>query len=89
MAGTDLRAWIVSRAALLLDVAPQRIATDRPLADQGLDSVSAVALLGELEDRVRRDLDPDLLFHHPAVDDLVELLDAPGRTPLHVKGASE
>ncbi|GAA4977562.1 acyl carrier protein [Actinoplanes utahensis] len=87
MAGTDLRAWIVDRAALLLDVSPQRIATDRPLADQGLDSVSAVALIGELEDRVRRDLDPDLLYDHPAVDDLVELLDMPGRPPSHAKGA--
>ena len=87
MAGTDLRAWSVDRAALLLDVSPQRIATDRPLADQGLDSVSAVALIGELEDRVRRDLDPDLLYDHPAVDDLVGLLGTPGWTPPHVKGA--
>lgn len=87
MAGGDLRAWIVGRAALLLDVPPRRIATDRPLADQGLDSVSAVALIGDIEGRLRRDLDPDLLYDHPAVDDLVALLDPPGRTPPHLKGA--
>ncbi|WP_031470138.1 acyl carrier protein [Sciscionella sediminilitoris] len=75
MADDDLRAWILGRVALLLDVAPSRISPERPLTEQGMDSVSAVALVGELEAELRRELDADLLHDHPTVDDLVALLD--------------
>ncbi|GIG92119.1 acyl carrier protein [Plantactinospora endophytica] len=70
----ELRTFVLARAAALLDVPPQQVPADRPLADHGLDSISAVALVAEVEDLLHRELDSDLLWEYPTVDGLVAYL---------------
>ncbi|GAA2531452.1 acyl carrier protein [Pilimelia columellifera] len=69
-----LTPWILAQAASLLQLEPERLRADRPLSDFGLDSVRGIALIGDLEELIGRDLDPDLLWDHPAVNDLVAVL---------------
>jgi acyl carrier protein len=44
------------------------------LTNQGLDSLSATQFLTTLQDKFGVELDPDLLFDYPFIDDLVNFL---------------
>lgn len=46
------------------------------LTEQGLDSMSATELIALLEEQLKVALDPDLLFDHPLIDQLVAVLAA-------------
>lgn len=44
------------------------------LVDQGLDSMSVTELVSVLEEHLQLELDPDLVFDHPLLDQLIEAL---------------
>ena len=71
---TQLQTWLQTHVAELLDRKPDEIDIDRPLGEQGLDSVDAVGLTGELEDLLGLELDPTLAFEHPSISALVKHL---------------
>ena len=73
----DLRDFLVARVAELAHVS--QVDTDRPLAEYGLGSRAAVALVGELQDRVDHPLAPTMVWEHPTIDALVEALTTAGR----------
>lgn len=70
----ELRDWLCKEVASLLDTHPEEIDLQRPLGEQGLDSVDAVGLTGELEDLLGIELDPTLAFEYPSIEALVEHL---------------
>jgi acyl carrier protein len=70
----DLRSWLVERVAIYLRRAPEDVDTTVPLAEYGLDSLTALALSADLEDRYDLVLDPALAWDHPSVDALAEVL---------------
>ncbi|MGC4900414.1 acyl carrier protein [Micromonospora echinospora] len=91
---TGLATQVTVRVAALLDVPAERIRPDVPLAEQGLDSVSAVGLVADLEDQLGVALDPQLTWDHPTVDEIVRFLsgrlDAPRAVTAHLRsGQSE
>lgn len=67
-----LRQWLIERAARHLSPAPQQIRVDVPLAEYGLDSVSATGLAGEIEERWGLVVEPSLLWDHPTVAELAD-----------------
>jgi acyl transferase domain-containing protein/acyl-CoA synthetase (AMP-forming)/AMP-acid ligase II len=78
-AATDLEHWLIARLASRLGVAAEAIDRDQPLARHGLDSLTAVALSGELEDRLQRAVPPTLFYDYPTIASLVaHLMTAPG-----------
>jgi len=68
----ELRQWLVNRIAEDLSVPPEEINTQRPFAEFGLDSRSAVAMTGELEAVVHREVSPTLVWDHPTIEAVVE-----------------
>ncbi|MFF3377482.1 beta-ketoacyl synthase N-terminal-like domain-containing protein [Streptomyces sp. NPDC002680] len=69
-----LRRLVVERIAHWSGVPDADIAGDRPLAELGMSSRDAVAIVGELADLLGRELPATLLWETPTVDGLVTLL---------------
>ena len=65
---SGIRRWLISRVAWLLEIDPRRIDAAEPLANYGMDSLKAVRLAGELEDRVGRTMPETLVYDHPSLD---------------------
>jgi acyl carrier protein len=68
MLSPDLRTWLTERVAYYLDEAPERIATDVPLATYGLDSVYAFVICGDIEDRFGVTVEATLAWDYPTID---------------------
>ncbi|WP_446223453.1 acyl carrier protein [Nocardia sp. IBHARD005] len=64
---TTIQDWLVDRVADYTERAPHQVDPAIPLAELGMDSVSAVALCGEIEDRWMLDIDPTLVFEYPTI----------------------
>ncbi|MEV6364043.1 acyl carrier protein [Nocardia asteroides] len=63
----SIQDWLVERVADYTDRAPHQVDPATPLAELGMDSVSAVSLCGEIEDRWCLELDPTLVFDYPTI----------------------
>ncbi|MFC8349609.1 acyl carrier protein [Streptomyces sp. NPDC057280] len=69
-----LRGWLTARLALYLD-RPEASLDDRtPLVAYGMDSVTALSLCGDLEDEHGLIVDPNLVWDHPTIADIVDHL---------------
>lgn len=53
----------------------EQVDKELPLSEQGLDSMSATELISLLEEALKVELDPDLLFDYPLMDQLVTALE--------------
>ncbi|WP_433561592.1 acyl carrier protein [Nocardia sp. CA-151230] len=62
--------WLVDRVAGYLDQPAYSVDTMLPLAELGLDSVSAVSLCGEVEDKWDLELDATVVFDYPTITEL-------------------
>ncbi|WP_328345289.1 acyl carrier protein [Streptomyces violaceus] len=62
-----VRHWLAERIGILLDRAAHEIQPDVLMAEYGLDSLQAVALAGEAEDRWGLPVDPDVAWQYPTV----------------------
>jgi acyl transferase domain-containing protein/acyl-CoA synthetase (AMP-forming)/AMP-acid ligase II len=74
----ELRRWLRGRLAELLAVPAGEVDPRQPLARFGLDSVRAVALSAELQERLGRPVAPTLAYEHPTLDELVRHLTGTG-----------
>ena len=45
-----------------------------PLAESGIDSVSAMSLCGDVEDRFEINVDPTMVFDYPTVADIAAFI---------------
>lgn len=66
--------WICDYVGRVLGVPPERIDTGAPFERLGLDSATAVALIGDLEDWLGIELSPVLAYDHPTISRLSEYL---------------
>ncbi|MEU1996940.1 acyl carrier protein [Nocardia gamkensis] len=73
---TTIQDWLVERVADYTERAPHEVDPVIPLAEQGMDSVSAVSLCGEIEDRWSLEVDPVLVFEYPTIADIAAYLAA-------------
>ncbi|WP_026736725.1 acyl carrier protein [Fischerella sp. PCC 9605] len=72
----EIKAWIVSYLADLLEVAPEEVDVTIPFDRYGLDSSAAVGLTGDLQDWLGYEVDPTLLYDYPTIESLVQHLSA-------------
>lgn len=68
-AGT-ISAWLTESIADYRQVRPEEIDPDVPLADLGLDSVYALTMCGDIEDRFGLETDPTVAWDHPTINAL-------------------
>jgi acyl carrier protein len=69
-----IRDWLVAKLAEYLKIQPQEIDSGEKFQSYGLDSVTAVALAGELEDWLGRELPASVVYDHPTVEALARHL---------------
>ena len=65
---SEIQTWLISQLAELLEVNPDHLDTTIPFESYGLDSESAVVLSGELQEWLKCDLEPTLLFDYPTIE---------------------
>lgn len=68
--------WIQQYIANLLQFEAQDVDTGVEFASYGLTSSSAVALIADLEDALRCELSPALLFEYPTIDAVAKHLES-------------
>ena len=68
MADEALTSWLVDAVAGYLAVPASRVGTDVTLQTLGLDSVHAMALCVDIEDRWGVLVEPTLAWDHPTID---------------------
>ncbi|MEU4177519.1 amino acid adenylation domain-containing protein [Streptomyces sp. NPDC026589] len=66
----ELVSWMTDRIARRTGILAADIRPDDRFAELGLSSRVAVGLLGEVQDRLGRDLSPALLWEYPSIEDL-------------------
>ncbi|MBP1161510.1 MULTISPECIES: acyl carrier protein [Rhodococcus] len=66
--------WLVERVAGYLDVPARDIDPTTPLAEIGIDSVSALSLCGDVEERWRIPADATLVFDYPTIAEIAGYL---------------
>jgi phthiocerol/phenolphthiocerol synthesis type-I polyketide synthase C len=70
----SIQYWLVTRLAELLDANASAINVLEPFASYGLESVDVVGLSGELEEWLKRELPPTLLYDYPNIQSLAHYL---------------
>jgi acyl transferase domain-containing protein/acyl-CoA synthetase (AMP-forming)/AMP-acid ligase II/aryl carrier-like protein len=73
----QIRSWLIAHLSRVTGLDPREIHTSRPFQSFGLDSVKSVALSGELEQWLGRELAPTLVWEYPTIDALAEGLAGP------------
>ncbi|MFE9727903.1 acyl carrier protein [Streptomyces sp. NPDC005794] len=71
-----LRQWLREQCADCLGVPPASLATDVPLTDYGMTSVTGTALCGVVEEHLDVECDLGLLWQEPTIDGLTSRLAA-------------
>ncbi|MEV0219292.1 acyl carrier protein [Streptomyces sp. NPDC050704] len=63
-----IRCWLVDRVAYYLERPAAEIDEGAQLAELGLDSVYALTLCGDVEDRFGLVVEPTMAWDHPTID---------------------
>ncbi|MFF4387872.1 MULTISPECIES: acyl carrier protein [unclassified Streptomyces] len=63
----DIRAWLTNRVAFYLEVPADSILPDAKFVEMGLDSVYAMTMCGDIEDRFELEVEPTIAWDHPTV----------------------
>jgi acyl carrier protein len=69
-----LRPWLAGLVAAYVQRPVTEIQTDIPLAEYGMTSVYALTLTGDIEDHLGLVVDPTVMWDHPTIDALSEVL---------------
>jgi acyl carrier protein len=67
---SEIQAWIVSYLAQLLETDSDDIDTAIPFDRYGLDSSAVIGMTGDLEDWLKIELDPTLVYDYPTIEAL-------------------
>ena len=71
---SHIQAWLISQLAQTLEIDANNIDVTLPFESYGLDSESAVVLSGELQDWLKCDLEPTLLFDYPTIEAVADYI---------------
>ena len=77
MENTELKSleyYISNKIAKILKVDPEEIDLEKAFADYGIDSITAIRMVGELEDYLDIELPSSLLWEYNSVRKLSEYL---------------
>jgi acyl carrier protein len=70
----EFRHWLIERLATHLKREPAEIDADTPLADYGLDSLYALALVDDIENHLGIGIDATIMWDYPSVSALTSAL---------------
>ncbi|MFF7656631.1 acyl carrier protein [Streptomyces sp. NPDC007983] len=67
---TEIRDWLTERIAFYLEVPAEGVDPSVKFVEMGLDSVYALTMCGDIEDRFEIAVEPTIAWDHPTVDAL-------------------
>jgi acyl carrier protein len=70
----SIRGWLIERVGFYLERPPASVDPDAGLVEMGLDSVYAMTLSGDVEDRYDLAIEPTLAWDYPTVNALAGYL---------------
>jgi acyl carrier protein len=70
----DIHVWLIQLVATYLRRDPADIDPKLPLAEYGLDSLTALAISTDIEDEFDLPVDPAMTWDHPSIDALAAAL---------------
>ncbi|MEV7116675.1 acyl carrier protein [Streptomyces anulatus] len=70
----EIREWLRNCVAAYVRLPVEDINVDLPLSEYGLDSVYVLSLCADIEDRYGIEVEPTLLWDHPAIGPLADAL---------------
>ena len=70
----EIKAWLTERVAHYLERPVDEVDENQPLAEAGISSVSAMELVGEVEDRFEINVDPTMVFDYPTVTEIAAFI---------------
>lgn len=65
-----IQGWLLTNLTEQLGIGPQDIDIRKPVTEYGLDSITGVSLAGDLEDWLRLQLSPTVLWDYPTIESL-------------------
>ncbi|WP_013334492.1 acyl carrier protein [Gloeothece verrucosa] len=71
---SSIQNWLVSWIAKELDLSENEINTSKSLLEYSLNSMTAMMLVGDLEDWLKIEIVPTLVWDYPSIDALTEYL---------------
>lgn len=74
LSSEDLRRWLADTVSRHVRKPADGLDPALPLAEYGLDSVSALSVAAEIEDHFELELDSNAMWEHPTIGELVTLL---------------
>jgi acyl carrier protein len=72
--GQQIQTWLVQWLVERAGVPPDQIDADRPYAEYGLDSLTAVELSQDIEDSLEVQLSPTVAWHYPTLSTMAVYL---------------
>jgi acyl carrier protein len=66
--------WLVSQISKIAQREENQINKDCPLAEYGLDSLNAVGLSGDIEDKLGIEVEPTIAWDYPTITQMSEHL---------------
>jgi acyl carrier protein len=69
-----LQEWLCQRLAVQLKVANGAVDPAMPMSSYGLDSLTAIAVLTDVEEHVGFEIDPGALWEYPTVAEFTRVL---------------
>ncbi|NEO89527.1 MAG: acyl carrier protein [Moorea sp. SIO3G5] len=76
---SEIKDWLVTYIAQLLEITPDEIEIDIPFDGYSLDSAAAVGLSGDLEEWLGCEFEPTLLYDYPTIETLAKYLAEEGQ----------
>jgi len=70
----ELADWLTAKVARSLNVAPETIDVDVPLADYGIDSAASLALCADLESEKGIAVETTIVWDYATIDAITEYL---------------
>ena len=70
----EIANWLTHQIADYLSMKPADVEPDVPLAEYGLDSVFALGICGDIEDRFDIQVEPTLAWDYPTVGLIAEFV---------------
>ena len=69
---SEIQTWMISYLAQMLEVNPDEIDITIPFDRYGLDSSAVVGMTGDLEDWLKIELDPTIVYDYPTIKALTK-----------------
>jgi acyl carrier protein len=70
----EIKLWLAKRLGDELKLPAEKLDPEKPFAEYGIDSASAIGVVADLEDYLGQPLDPNLFYSNPSIAELAEHL---------------